>query len=53
MKKKIGRPATPDYGKKQFRYNGIEKRFLAAIEEMKNEYDKNIVLDVLKSMREN
>jgi len=48
---KMGRPTTPHYFKKQFRYSGIEKRFLQALESMKNEHDKKVVLDVLESMK--
>lgn len=47
----IGRPKTPSYSKKQFRYAGIEKRFLEAVGKMESEHDKKIVLKVLESMK--
>lgn len=50
-KKIMGRPKTPAYFKKQFRYAGIEKRFLEVVEKMESEYDKNLVLSVLEEMK--
>ena len=50
-KKKMGRPCTPEYTKKKFRYANIEKRFSKALEQMKDEHDKAIVLKVLEEMR--
>lgn len=50
-KKKKGRPMTPAYAKKQFRYSGIETRFLEIVEKMENEYDKKLVLNELQKMR--
>lgn len=50
-KKKMGRPTTPAYAKKQFRYSGIETRFLEIVEKMENEYDKKLVLNELQKMR--
>lgn len=50
-KKIMGRPTVPDYAKKQYRFSGIEKRFLAVIENMVNEHDKKLVLSVLEDMK--
>lgn len=49
--RKVGRPTVPDYAKKQFRFSGIEKRFLAAVEKMESEHDKKLVLSVLEDMK--
>lgn len=49
--KKIGRPETPEYTKKRFRYANIEKRFSKALEQMKDEHDKKIILKVLEEMK--
>lgn len=51
MSKKMGRPATPDYYKKQFRFSAIEKHFQNIINEL-DQNEKAVAEKLLKEFKE-
>lgn len=48
---KMGRPKTPEYRKKRFRFSAIEDRFKERMSDFKNDHDRKLVEKILDDMR--
>lgn len=48
---KMGRPKTPEYRKKRFRFSAIEDAFNDVLENMENERDRKLVLQTLEKLK--
>jgi len=52
-KNKMGRPRTPEYRKKRFRFSAIEDSFKEILDRMENDSDRKLVMQTLDKLKSN
>lgn len=50
---KMGRPTTPEYRKKRFRFSAIEDTFKEVLGQIENEKDRKLIIATLEKMKAN
>ena len=48
---KMGRPRTPEYRKKKFRFSAIEDSFKNVLDKMENQKDRKLIEEVLDKLK--